>query len=268
MWAGVAASVALPLVLAAAPAHAALTLTFERTRGAEKSTHAGYLDGQKLRMEQPGASGRGNKVMIFDGGSKKLLIVDADTKSWMEIGEEEVKQMKARMDGMRAQMAGQLDKLPPDRRAQAEQMMNGTATELAFAPQGQKKTVNGFACEMYKVTMGGRPFEDSCIAAWNSGALAKADADAIRSVFGSLQALFASLPFAKTMNLGRFPGLPVQTVHQEPAGGESWQDNLKSIKRGAVSADLFQVPPGYKKVINPVMAQQPPSAPAARPQRP
>src|SRR5207249_3556080 len=91
--------------------------------------------------------------------------------------------------------------MPPEQRAQMEAMMAqhgapmgrrpgaAKSRNLAFTATGEKKTVNGFNCEVYKVTDDGKPFEEDCVLPWGQGGFGKEDA----TVFKKIGEMFSSL---------------------------------------------------------------------------
>lgn len=245
--------------LASAPAWAALTLTYENAAespGGAPGVDTITLDGQRLRAEQsrsmsPRGPG-GPMVVIFDGATKKVVFVSQDKKSYSELTEADVKTLRERMEGMRAQMGDRIKSLPPEQRERVERMMSGQGPDLKFTAKKQKKTINGFACEMYEVTMDGKPFQESCIAPWGTGPFTKTDADAAKAVFAALASMMKGMPGAGVQHMASYPGVPIQTKHLASPAGSSTQ-TLKSISRAPVAAAQFQVPAGYTKEPLPMM---------------
>jgi hypothetical protein len=130
-------------------------------------------------------------------------------------------------------------------------MPDGKMPKIEFKPMGQKKTVNGFACDMYRVLHDGVAKEEDCVAPWSAKVLQKSDFEGFRK--------FAE-DIAKEMGVGRggndmlaqmdkYPGLPVSRHMLE--GGED--EEIKSVKRGAIADSVFTVPAGYTKKDLPTM---------------
>jgi hypothetical protein len=256
------------VVLAGSPALAATTLVYDHVAEAQPgepapapSTDTVALDGQRLRVEQsaPAGGGRGGAMapnaIIFDAAAKKVWLIQNDKKTYTELTEADIKDLRDRMQSMRGMMAEHMKNLPPEQRARMERMMNGQGPDLKFAAKGQKKTINGFACEMYDVTMDGKPFQESCIAPWGTGPFTKDDADKAKALFTSLASMMKGMPGAGVQHMASYPGVPVQTTHLNPAMGGTgkWTQTLKSVSRAAIPASQFQVPAGYTKQPLPTM---------------
>jgi len=275
---------ALPCLLAPALAHAAATIVVQTGKQAPSTI---YADGDRLRMEMapdsgpavpahgPGAAARAASVVIVDAVARKMVMVNDRDKTFTEITEDDVKRMKGQMDAMRAQMAERTKNMTPEQRAQMESMMGPRAAEMLkgdakpavwkFEALGQKKTVNGFACEMYRVLLDGQPHEEDCISPWSAHLVD-------RAVFSGLE------KFGESMNenlgvgsglgmpvLHQFPGMPISRVILLPDGSRGEESQVKSIGHGAVPAAKFAPPPGYTKKDLPQMGAGRPHGPGKRP---
>jgi hypothetical protein len=158
---------------------------------------------------------------------------------------------------MRAQAAERMKSLPPEQRKKMEAMMgplgapDGKMPKVDLKAMGQKKTVNGFACEMYRVSRDGVPKEEDCIAPWSAKVLQKSDFEGFRKF---AEEMAKEMGVAGTQNdmfqqYDKFPGLPI-TRHMLD-GGEDEQ--IESIKRGSIPESLFTVPAGFTKKELPPM---------------
>jgi hypothetical protein len=252
------------LLLTSGVASAGVTLTYERKKAdGETGTASMIFDNGHIRMEGMGGGGGprgggGRGAVIVDATAKKVIMLDSEKKTYHEMTEADAKQMKERMEGMRAQMAEQLKNMPPEHRKQAEQAMNrmgggGPQIEVKYEPLGTKKKVNGFACEMYKVQVGTFSTSESCIAPWSSSLITKAEVDQFRKSFAEMEKAFGSLGNMRAGDLSKAPGIPVEQTHLGPDGKPDWTTTLKSVSRGSVPASQFQVPAGFTKEEMPTM---------------
>lgn len=204
-----------------------------------------YADGKHLRMESPGEK---ESVAILDAEGGKLVVVDDKDKSYTEITEADMKHMAEQLGAARAQIEQQMDKLSPEQRKQAEKSLGAMAQDLKglkkwewkFQSLGQKKTVNGMPCEMYKVTLDGKPHEQDCILPWSSPLLKKTDFSGLESFGKSLNQAFGGqgIPL-----FNEFPGLPISRL---PSDGDE-PEQVKSVRQGSPPPGAFAVPPGYTK---------------------
>jgi hypothetical protein len=231
--------------LAARPVLAATTLVLQR--GAATPTTM-YADGDHLRLANLVAGGVTGVIM--DVPSKKLVMLNDGDKTYMEITEEEMKRLKGKMVAMRAQMAERLKQLPPDQRKKAEAMMGsdaGKTIDWKFQALGQKKTVNGMTCDMYRVLADGAPHEEDCILPWSSSLLKKSDFTGLEKLS---QTMSESVGMGQNGSLPlfhKYPGLPISRVPLQADGTRGEEEQVKSIKQGPVPAGTFKVPADYKK---------------------
>ena len=157
--------------------------------------------------------------------------------------------MRAQMEAMRAQMQDRLKNLPPDQRAKMEAMMGpgaadpGKAHDWKFESMGQKKTVNGFSCDMYRVSEDGKVREEQCVSPWSAGLVKKSDfagiqqfAESMMNDFGGAQARSGSI-FSR---MEKAPGIPISRVAIEDNGQRGEEEQVKSIKRGAIPSSTFE----------------------------
>jgi hypothetical protein len=250
------------LLLTSSVASAGLTITYERKKAGsgETGTATMIFEPGHIRMDGMGGGGpRGggrNTAVILDAANKKVLMLDGDKKAYREMTEADAKQMKERMDGMRAQMAERMKTMPPEQRKQAEEMMNrmggGAPIEIKYEALGTKKKVAGYACEMYKVSVGSLSTTESCIAPWGSSLVTKAEAEQFRKSFADMEKAFGGLGPMRSNDWSKAPGIPVEQVHLGADGKPEWTTTLKSVSHGSIPAAQFQVPAGYTKEESPM----------------
>jgi hypothetical protein len=243
------------LLLASAPARAAVTLVTER---GNSGTTTIVLDGDHLRIEHP-APGERTTATIIDAQAKKVVMVNDREKSYSELTEADRQAMRERMDAVRAQMKDRMKNLPPDQRKKMEEMMAergigeaGAAKEppSKFEATGAKKTVNGIACDMYRRMQEGKVREELCISPWSAGLVRKSDFAGVQKFAAGMMEDFGG-PRAKRRNpladLDQYPGLPISRVSIGEDGKRGEEEQIKSIKRGSVPASTFAAPAGYSK---------------------
>src|SRR6516162_9099910 len=158
-------------------AQAGLTITTQRGNDPVATL---YVEGDHFKADEPKKAEATS--VIVDAKAKKVIMIDATKRTYTEITEEDRKRMRGQMDAMRAQMQERMKNMPPDQRKKMEAMMGPGAmaaadkqTEWKFQAMGQKKTINGFACDMYRVTEDGRLIEEDCFSPWSAGVVKKSD---------------------------------------------------------------------------------------------
>jgi len=259
--------VALLALLAPAAARAAATIVVQRGKEAPSTI---YADKDRLRMEAPegvsppsmkgkgpGAPAeRAPSVVIVDAVARKMVMVNDREKTFTEVTEDDMKRMKAQLQAARAQMAERTKNMTPEQRAQMESMMGPAAKQMLsgdakppqwkFEPLGSKKTVNGFACEMYRVLLDGVVHEEDCISPWSAGLVDRAAFSGLEKFAESMEQGMGAMRGAMPL-FHQFPGLPITRVVISPSGERSEEHQVKSISRAAVAASMFTVPAGYTK---------------------
>jgi hypothetical protein len=247
------------VMLASGGARAAVTIVFQRGTSAPGTV---YVDGARMRMDAPEKSERFTTIII-DATTKRQLMIDDKNKTYTEITDEDRKRMKAQMEAMRAQMQERMKQMPPEQRKKMEDIMGpmgegeGKQRDWSYERLGQKKTINGFACETYKVVEDGKPIAEVCVTPWSAGLLKKEDFAGISKYAEEMMADMGVGHRARASNvfgrLEKAPGFPVSRVPIEEGGARGPEEQIKSIKRGGIPASMFTVPAGYTKKDLPAM---------------
>ena len=177
--------VLLPLAPVPRAVYAAVTITTQRGTRPASTLRA---DGDRLRIDHPAPEPGGRAtVILLDAAAKRMVTLDESTKSYTEITEEDMKRLSGQMEGFRAQMQERMKSMPPEQRQKMEELMtrgggglgagavSKKQSDWVFEALGQKKTVNGFRCEMYRVKVDGKPREEDCISPWSAGVVKRED---------------------------------------------------------------------------------------------
>jgi Domain of unknown function (DUF4412) len=253
-----ARALSLSLSLAAAAtltlggrAHAGITMVMQRGTNPPSTL---FIEGARMRADDTG--GRDHAVII-DASTKRVLMIDHQSRTYTEMTDEDRKKLHDRITAMRAQMQERMKTMQPEQRKRVEDMMAGMGAapgnapkiELTFQKLGEKKTINGFACEMYRMLENGQPREEDCISPWSAGVVQKSDFAALRK-FGEemakdLGGAAGNNPMLERMD--RYPGIPISRVSLDASGKRGEEEQLKSVKRGTIAKDRFEIPSGYTK---------------------
>jgi hypothetical protein len=237
-------------------AHAGITMVMQR--GASPPSTL-FIEGAKMRADDTGGK---DHAVIIDAASKRVLMINHQDHSYTEMTEEDRKRLRDRLATMRAQMQERMKTMPPEQRKRVEDMMAGMGgagatapkIEVKFEKMGAKKTINGFACEMYRMLENGQLREEDCISPWSASVVQKSDFAALRK-FGEemakdLGGAAGNNPMLERMD--RYPGIPISRVSIDAAGKRGEEEQLKSVKRGAIASDRFELPSGYTKKEGPM----------------
>jgi hypothetical protein len=248
-------------ILAAAPltllfsARAEAGVTLVMQRGAEQPSTL-YVDGDKMRMENPGAAARA--TVIINAATKRMTIVNEADKSYSEITPEDMKRFREQLESRRAQMEEHLKTMPPEQRKRIEEAMGPKMVAgagptklpvLKFERTGEKKTINGFSCDTYHVLEDGTPKEEDCIAPWSSSVLQRSDFAGLRKFAEDMAKSSGTMSPGGGRQMfeqfDKYPGFPVLRHPLDP--GHHDDEQLKSVKRGPIPAASFTPPAGFTK---------------------
>lgn len=258
-------------VLVAVPAaRADVTIVSEHSGSGE--TRTATIQAKKDLFRADGGGGRGPGYVIGDAAARKLTVVSVDRRSYFEISPDDLGRAAAvaQNPAVQAMMQEQMKNLPPEQRARIEAMMAqqggapgaaGAAAapprerNLRFEKTGEKKTVNGFACETYRVSEDGKPIEQDCIAPFGASTLTKEDGENFKRIADMFKSLRGPAAQAGSQIEGwhQYPGFPIVQSKLGPDGKVSRTTTVKSIKHDALGAEVFQVPAGFSKSAGPGM---------------
>lgn len=267
-----AAAVGAAISLAGARAHAGLTMVFQRGQHAPSTM---WIEGANMRVDSNEASAQATGI-LFDGAGKRMVILNDTDKSYMVITSEDMKRMKDSMKAMRAQAQARLKDMPPEQRKRMEAMLDQMGggdqkpREYKFEKMGAKKTINGFGCEMYRLKIDGKVHEEDCVAPWGPAAVQKSDFDALKPFFEQMSKDFSGAAGNGgdrdlLERINKAPGFPISRVPIEENGTRGEEEQLKSLKRGAIAGDKFAIPSGFTKKTLPQMGAPAPGTPGGPP---
>jgi len=192
----------------------------------------------------PRATGKTYTIMEFPPG--KIVTIDHQKKQYSEMTVEE---MDAAMKAMAAQMEQTMASMPPQMREKMAGMMGAAVGEVTVT-KGASKTVAGYSCQTYTVAMGTNMTQETC----NTTALVPP------FDLANLQKMSRiSIPMMQGMDkmmkkMSEIQGLPLWQHTTMSMMGKKVDTTLEAteVKKGAVAADAFATPPGYKPVESPV----------------
>ncbi len=230
------AVLALLTTAATAPAQD-LTITFKSTDGGI-ATH--YFTKDRIRMN----NGQNDTIMEFASG--KIVTIDHKKKEYSEMT---VAEMDQAMKAMAAQLEQAMAQVPPQMREQMAKMMGGATSEVTVT-KGATKTVAGYSCQTYTVTMGANMTQESC----NSTALTPPFDPAN---FQKLSRV--SIPMIQGMDkliqkMSEVQGIALMQRTSMSMMGKKIDNGMEAteVKKGPIGADAFATPSGYKQVESPL----------------
>ena len=223
------------------------------------------IDGNRMRTDSGGSN---PTSMIFLGESDEMYIIDHTEKTYIVMDRETVEAMANRMSEAMQQMEAAMAQVPPEQREMMERMMKErmgnmpTSTpraEPVVRSLGESDNVSGVACDWKEVTRDAVVDLKACVSNWTDIAggdelramslemkdFAAALMDAFSSMSNSSMfgSSLAENPMSSMENLGGFPLISEDFDN----GTLSRRSRFQSVDEGAVAAEEFSPPSGYKR---------------------
>jgi len=240
--------------LIAAPALADLSLTMDSVISGRPGVTTLQFKGKKLLITMTRAEGEAKKnhVMLRDGDGKRLVILDTQAKTYTEVSDQQVADMKTKAAQMQAGLADKLAGLPPEQRAKLEAMMAkanqppaaATASKYEFQKKGTSRKVLGKTCEEYLIKVDGVAEGEGCFISWKDAGVSresvaeqlKAATDGLTQGSGSIDATFT---------VESSPGLPGWRKRVDASGAVLSETTLTKLSTDSIAASVFEVPKDY-----------------------
>lgn len=210
-----------------------------------------YVQGGNGRfVDQDGRASiiKGDTMYIVDDSDKTYIMFDKATMTQLAA------QINAQMDKMKEQLA----KLPPEQRAQLEQMMGAAAGgeekhTVEAVDTGKSDKVEGRACKVWDIKRNGEVDDQLCVVPFAQ----LPGKENFQQVFANFAKVFEemakSVPMLAGMMSNEFSaqakvnGFPFRSRGYEEGGKLADEEQLVTVWREeAVPASLFEIPAGYK----------------------
>ncbi len=233
------------------------------------------LDGDRVRMELTrAATPEAKTVMIYRGDRNLVWSLDDKRRTYSEIDGARMQAMRQRSEGARERMRGELEKLPPDKRAQMQRMLaaadtaNATRQPPTVKETGRSDKVGTLACHEVEVSRAGAKESEICVADWKTAGVTKEDLAPVRKL-GAFQDSAAG-PQGRSQGgdilelFDALDGLPVR-VRTFRRGELQSEFRVTKVEHKPIDAKLFDPPDGYTRRVFDVTM---PGAPGGRPNAP
>jgi hypothetical protein len=212
---------------------------------------------QKMYVQN--GSGRfvddGGRVSLIKGES--MYVIDDSDKTYLEFDKATMQQIATQLNAAMERMKEQLAKLPPEQRAQMEQMMGGALggkpRTVEVTDTGKSDTVDGRKCKLWDVARDGQLDEQICVAPYAS-LPGKED---FRAVFAKFARIFEemakSVPMLSGMMTNEFSahaktdGFPVRSRAYENGQLTGRETTVQVWREETIPASMFDVPAGYTR---------------------
>lgn len=219
-----------------------LTIVYKVTgRGGNTPvTATQYYSATKIRTSD------GEHDSILDLAAGRILSIDHKKKEYSEIALSEIEAMKQ----ANAQMEEAMKNVPPGMRDRMAKMMGGAAAGVASSltvTKGGTRKLAGYPCQEYTIAMGEGFKNEIC----NTTALqAPFDPAQFRKMWTFSNPAFMKNAAKVAEQLEQVQGLPLAEKTSVNMMGRSMTTAKEAteVKKGAISASVFELPAGYKKV--------------------
>jgi hypothetical protein len=189
-----------------------------------------------------------------------LYILDPTDKSYIVMDKATMEQVAKKLADAMARMKEQMAKLPPEQRAQMEQMMGsaglgepGKVRTVEVANTGKSDKVEGRNCKLWDITRDGELDEQICVVGYSE----LPGKENFQAVFGKFAKIFEemakSVPMLSGMMANEFSaqakvnGFPVRQRPYENGKLASEETLVKVWREEAIPASKFEVPAGYTR---------------------
>jgi hypothetical protein len=218
-------------LLAAAAGAEDLTIVSKVSLGKNSSTSTQYVSADKVRTSD------GQNDTIMEYGTGKMIMVDHKKKEYYETSLDE---MLAMFDNLNKQMEGN----------PFLQKMMGEMTEVTVQPGGGSKTIAGYQCNQYLMSMGDTLSFDLWAAPDLQTPIQYYDANKLRyAAMGPMGQKFEKM-YDEMKKIKGFPlGIGIK-IKMMGMNNETVSEATE-VKKGPIPPAAFAIPTGYKKKDSP-----------------
>jgi urocanate hydratase len=204
----------------------------------------------------------GHATLIKNG---TFYIVDDEDKSYIMFDKATMEQLAQKISAAMEKMKEQLAQLPPEQRAQMEQMMPGMAGgdrkwTVDAVDTGKSDKVDGRSCRLWDIKRDGELDDQICVVPY-SALPGKENFQAMFANFAKVfEEMAKSVPMLAGMMTNEFSaqakvnGFPVRTRGYENGTLGDDEQVMKVWREEAIPASMFEIPAGYKQKQMPMGA--------------
>jgi hypothetical protein len=212
----------------------------------------GYIGTDKVRW----ASAESNEILA-DASAGKFTIIDHKKREYSVVTLQDLEAAAAEMQARMKEMEEKTKNMPPAMREKLAGLMGGAAASVDVQKGAGTRTIAGYTCQNWVVTMGNFSRTESCVTtdvalstkAWDSF---QAFSSRLRTVAGPMSKMIDQLQEKmKPMN-----GLPLASTTTTSVLGKSTSSTTEvtEVKKGPVPPSAWEMPAGYKLVQSPMAA--------------
>ena len=241
----------LTSVLVAAMSAAALAdsrITFKATEGGGSMLQTLLVGQGKLRIDADATTS-----LIVDPKTETVVVLMHSQKQFMRMTRAQIDQLSGLLDTVMKQMEATLAGMSPEQRAKAQASMGGMmgGGAVVTASTGKTGKVAGHTCRIFHTTMAGKPIAEVCYGDLAAIKLPAADQATVHAAMKMGKDMFERIargPMAQFAKAAPFAadGVPLRST-EFAADGSRRTSEFAGVTTGAIAADNFAVPAGYKE---------------------
>ena len=226
-----------------------LTIVSKVTSGDKPAeTRTSWISNDHMRVQNPD----GGEFMT-DYASGNITIMDGRKKEYFVMTRQEIEAASAQMQAQMKEMEAKMQSLPPEVREKMAGAMGGFSQAVDVKKGTGGRTVAGYSCENWIVSVGTMVKNEQCITTQIEFPMPAYDA------MKSFSAGFASNPMAKSMGqmyekFKQMKGFPIYSSSTASILGKTTTTvtEVAEVKKGPIPASTWEIPAGYKKVDSPM----------------
>ncbi len=215
-----------------------------------------YISGDSLRYDIKDAEGHVAVIFTKRAGEKVLIMINTEEKAYTEMTSETVKEIKDRIEEARKMMEQTLQHLPEAQREEIKSRMQqqfGAPPERKVELEQSSVRVNNWVCDKYAVYLDGKKSSFVWLAESRQFGLDPGDLGVLKDFAKFLEPLGSTDDFEW---MGMFAdisaeGIPVKITEIGEAGRESSAFTVNEVKKQAIAASVFEIPPGFRRMDGP-----------------
>jgi len=218
-----------------------------------------YIDQDNLRIEINEMDN--NQLIIFRGDKNVFWVINNDDKTYIEMTQKDLENLKAQMDNMQKMMAEQMKNMPEEQRKMMEQMMPSAAgpakkTKTVYEKKSGMEKVGKWTCDHYESFQNGKKSGELWTASWDALGLKRSDMSAFKKMADFFEVIsqdanefmkLGSEEWEKEMGIS---GVPVRWIDFQD-GQQKIKGEITEITKQQINPSLFELPAGYEKEDNP-----------------
>jgi len=247
-----------------------VTFVQKETRGSQSTTSKIQIDKDHMRSES--RSTGEETAAVFDGPKQTMRMINITKKSYMEMTKADMERMGNQVNSLMAQMQQQLANMPPQQRAQMEQLMQGrgmpgmpagmpgmpgAAAKVEYKQTGTDK-VGQWTCAKYEGSVGGQKTSEVCTVDPKDLGVAPGDFAVAQQMAEFMKAMVPAAAESAFLNgtvqAQGYAGVPVRRTSFRNGAVESVSE-ITEIQKGAIPPSAFETPAGFKKEAMPSMGR-------------